>query len=164
MSCSETCWLLGGAWFQCRYGWALADYCSLESGVFWCSQVLYWSLLPLAFSLILTVASRFLPPYNTNDKTSRLMVKRFSTVEDTQRTSHGEEKRKWVDRGGQEERRGSQKERDESSLWSVPYVSSTAQNTQRFTELSREEKGEGGDRGDLGEKRESQKGREQSSQ
>ena len=20
MSCSETCWLLGGAWFQCRYG------------------------------------------------------------------------------------------------------------------------------------------------
>ena len=20
MSCSETCWLVGGAWFQCRYG------------------------------------------------------------------------------------------------------------------------------------------------
>ena len=20
MSCSETCWLLGGTWFQCRYG------------------------------------------------------------------------------------------------------------------------------------------------
>ena len=20
MSCSGTCWLLGGAWFQCRYG------------------------------------------------------------------------------------------------------------------------------------------------
>ena len=92
------------------------------------------------------------------------MVKRFSIVGDTQRTSHGEEKREWVDRGGQEERRGSQKEREESSLWSVPYVPSTAQNTQRFTELSREEKGEGGDRGDLGEKRESQKGREQSSQ
>ena len=40
---------------------------------------------------------------------------------------------------------------------------STAQNTQRFTELSREEKGEEGDRGDLGEKRESQKGRQQPS-
>ena len=28
------------------------------------------SLLPLAFSLILTVASRLLHPYSTNDKTS----------------------------------------------------------------------------------------------
>ena len=45
------------------------------------------SLLPLAFSLILTVASRLLHPYSTDDKTSRLMVKRFSTVRDTQRGS-----------------------------------------------------------------------------
>ena len=45
------------------------------------------SLLPLAFSLILTVASRLLHPYSTDDKTSRLMVKRFSTVGDTQRGS-----------------------------------------------------------------------------
>ena len=45
------------------------------------------SLLPLAFSLILTVASRLLHPYSTNDKTSRLMVKRFSTVRDIQRGS-----------------------------------------------------------------------------
>ena len=45
------------------------------------------SLLPLAFSLILTVASRVLHPYSTNVKTSRLMVKRFSTVRDTQRGS-----------------------------------------------------------------------------
>ena len=43
------------------------------------------SLLPLAFSLILTVALRLLHPYSTYDKTSRLMVKRFSTVRDTQR-------------------------------------------------------------------------------
>ena len=43
------------------------------------------SLLPLAFSLILTLASRLLHPYSTDDKTSRLMVKRFSTVRDTQR-------------------------------------------------------------------------------
>ena len=52
------------------------------------------SLLLLAFSLILTVASRLLHPYSTNCKTSRLMVKRFSTVIDTQRSSqlHGEEK------------------------------------------------------------------------
>ena len=45
------------------------------------------SLLPLAFSLILTVASRLLHPYSTDDKTSRLMMKRFSTVRDTQRGS-----------------------------------------------------------------------------
>ena len=45
------------------------------------------SLLPLVFSLILTVASRLLHLYSTDDKTSRLMVKRFSTVRDTQRGS-----------------------------------------------------------------------------
>ena len=45
------------------------------------------SLLPLAFSLVLTVASRCLHSYNTDDKTSRLMVKQFSTVRDTQRGS-----------------------------------------------------------------------------
>ena len=43
------------------------------------------SLLPLVFSLILTVVSRLLHPYSTDDKTSRLMVKRFFTVRDTQR-------------------------------------------------------------------------------
>ena len=45
------------------------------------------SLLPLAFSLILPVASRPLQLYSTDNKTSRLMVKRFSTVRDTQRGS-----------------------------------------------------------------------------
>ena len=43
------------------------------------------SLLPLDFSLILPVASRLLYPYSTDNKTSGLMVKRFSTVRDTQR-------------------------------------------------------------------------------
>ena len=53
------------------------------------------SLLFLVFSLMLTVASRLLHPYSTDNKTSRLMVKRFSTVKDTQRFTklHGEEKR-----------------------------------------------------------------------
>ena len=45
------------------------------------------SFLPLAFSLILTVASRLPHPYSTDDKTSRLMVKSFSTVRDTWRGS-----------------------------------------------------------------------------
>ena len=44
-------------------------------------------LLPLTFSLILTVASRPLHPYSTDDKTSRLMMKRFSTVRDNHRDS-----------------------------------------------------------------------------
>ena len=43
--------------------------------------------MPLAFSLVLTVVSRLLNPCSTDDKTSRLMVKRFSTVRDTQRGS-----------------------------------------------------------------------------
>ena len=42
-------------------------------------------LLPLVFSLILIVASRLLHLYSTDDKTSRLMMKSFSTVRDTQR-------------------------------------------------------------------------------
>ena len=50
-------------------------------------QVLYLSLLPLAFSLILTVVSRLLHPYSTDDKTSILKVKKFSIVSDTQRGS-----------------------------------------------------------------------------
>ena len=45
------------------------------------------SFLLLVFSLILTIASRLLHPYSTDDKTSRLMVKRFSTVRDIQRVS-----------------------------------------------------------------------------
>ena len=54
------------------------------------------SLLLLVFHLILTVASRLLHPYSTDDKTSRLMMKRFSTVRDTQRGSQNYmEKRRW---------------------------------------------------------------------
>ena len=41
----------------------------------------------LVFSLIFTVVSRLLLLYNTVDKTSRLKMKCFSTVRDTQRGS-----------------------------------------------------------------------------
>ena len=44
-------------------------------------------LLLLVFSLILTVASIVLHLYSTIDKTSRLKMKSFSTVRDTQRGS-----------------------------------------------------------------------------
>jgi len=72
------------------------------------------NLLPLVLSLILTVASRFLHSYNNDDKTSRLMVKRFSTVRDTQRGSQSYmEKRKG--RREIEVTRGNQKGRGQSS-------------------------------------------------
>ena len=53
------------------------------------------SFPPLVFSLIFTVASRLLHLYSTDDKTSRLMMKSFSTVRDTWRGSqHYMEKRR----------------------------------------------------------------------
>ena len=45
------------------------------------------SLLLLIFSLIFTVVSKLVLLYSTIDKTSRLKMKRFSTVRDTQRSS-----------------------------------------------------------------------------
>ena len=47
-----------------------------------------FSLLPLVFSLIPTVASRPLHPYRTDGRLSRIVEKRFSTVRDTQRGPH----------------------------------------------------------------------------
>ena len=75
------------------------------------------SLLPLAFNLILTVSSRLLHPYSIDDKTSRLMVKQFSTARDTERSTelHEEEKREERDKGDQEEKRGNQKAREQSN-------------------------------------------------
>ena len=52
-----------------------------------CSQGLDLSLLLLVFSLIFTVVSKLLLLYSTVDKTSRLKMKSFSTVRDTQRGS-----------------------------------------------------------------------------
>ena len=84
---------LVGSWVELCFS------AGMESGVLWFSQVLYLGLLPLAFSLILTVASSLLHPYSTDDKTSRLTVKRFSTVRDTQRGSQSYMEKR---RGGRE--------------------------------------------------------------
>ena len=68
------------------------------------------SLLPLVFSLILIVDSRLLHPYRTDEKTYRLVVKRFSTV-GTPREVHTvawRREERGVDRGDQEEKRGNQ--------------------------------------------------------
>ena len=75
------------------------------------------SLLPLAFSLILTVDSRLLHPYSTSDKTFRLMEEIFSQRGNPERFTelHGEEKKEEGDRGDQEEESGTQKRREKSS-------------------------------------------------
>ena len=71
----------------------------------------------LVFSLIFTVVSRLLLLYSTVDKTSRLKMKIFSTVRDTQRGSelHGEEKREEGVRGDPNEMRWNQKRREQAS-------------------------------------------------
>ena len=76
------------------------------------------SLVPLDFSLILPVASRLLHPYNTDNKTSRLMVKGFSTVRDTQRGSQSYMKKRRGRKEIEMSRRrkgGTQEERDRST-------------------------------------------------
>ena len=103
------------------------------------------------FSFILPIVSRLLQLCSTDNKTSRLMVKRFSTVRDNQRGSQSYVKnrrgRKEIEVSRKRER-GTQEERDRSTQLSVPKVFSVAQ-TQRFTELDWEEKGKGENRGVL---------------
>ena len=79
-----------------------------------------FSLLPLVFSLILTVASRLLHLYSTDGKTSRLMMKRFSTVRDTQKGSQNYMEKRRGRRelevtNYMEEKGGNQKRREQAS-------------------------------------------------
>ena len=80
-------------------------------------KLLELSLLPLGFIPSLTVASRLLHPYSTENKTLRLMVKQLSTARNTRRDSqlYREESREEEDRGNQEEKKESQKGREHSS-------------------------------------------------
>ena len=140
------------------FGWALINQCSLESGVLWCSQVLNLSLLPLDFSLILTVASRLLHLYSTNDKTSRLMMKSFSTVTDTWRGSQSYmEKRKGRREIEVARRRRREIKRGKSSLASNQFIMCSPQSgplrdahrvTQRREEGRRRQRWPGGEKGE----------------
>ena len=77
------------------------------------------------FSFIHPVVSRLLQLYSIDNKTSRLMVKRFSPMRDTQRGSQSYMKKR---RGRREiemsrrRKRGTQEERDRSTQLSVPSV------------------------------------------
>ena len=90
----------------------------LESGVLWYPQDLDLRLLLLVFSLIFTVVLRLLLLYSTVDKTSRLKMKSFSTVRDTQRGSRSYMEKR---RGRRElevtpnEMRWNQKKREQAS-------------------------------------------------
>ena len=92
------------------------------------------SLMPLDFSLILLVVSRLLQLYSTDNKTSRLMVKRLSTGRDTQRGSQSymkkRRRRKEIEMS-KRRKRGTQEEKDRFTQYSVPEVFSIAQNSHR---------------------------------
>ena len=103
------------------------------------------SLLPLDFSFIIPVVSRLLQLYSTDNKTSRLMVKRFSPVRDTQRHSQSYMKKR---RGRMEiemsrrRKRGTQEERDRSTVLSVPRVFSVAQTPTKIHRIGLGREGE----------------------
>ena len=148
MSYSKTYWLLGGGWFQCRYGgfWTVSYYLKFHVvRSFLVFQVLGLSLLPLDFSFILPVVSRLLQPYSTDNKTSRLMVKRLSPIRDTQRGSQSYMKKR---RGRTEiemsrrRKGGAQEERDRSTQLSVPRVVSIAQTPTKIHRIGLGREGE----------------------
>ena len=100
----------------------------------------------LDFSLILSVASRLLLPYSTDNKTSRLMVKGFSTVMGTQRGSQSY----MMKRSGRKEievsrrrKGGIQEERDRSTQFSIPKVFSVAQTLTKIHRIGLGREGEG---------------------
>ena len=123
----ETYWLLGGGWFWCRYGgfWMVSYYLMFHVvRSFLVFSGLGLSLLPLDLGFILPVVWGLLQLYSTDNKTSRLMVKGFSTVRDTQRGSQSYIKKR---RGRREiemsRKRGTQEERDRSMQFSFPKCS-----------------------------------------
>ena len=103
------------------------------------------SLLPLDFSFILPIVSRLLQLCNTDNKTSRLMVKRFSTVRDTQRGSQSYMKKRRGRREIEMSRRrkgGTQEERDRSTQLSVLKVFSVGQTPTKIHRIGLGREGE----------------------
>ena len=100
---------------------------------------------PLDFSFILPIVSRLLQLYSTDNKTSRLMVKRFSIVRDIQRGSQSYMKKS---RGRREigmsrrRKRGTQEERDRFTQLSVSKVFSIAQTPTKIHRIGLGREGE----------------------
>ena len=164
MSCSGAYWLLGGGWFQGRYGgfWMVSyslifhvvrsflvfSGFGLKSPVLWISVLFFQQSQDFSSYTALII------------KTFRLMLKRFSTLRDNQRGSQSYTKNR---RGRKEievsrrRKRGTQEERDRSTQLSVPYMFSVAQTPTKIHRLDWKEMGKGGNRGVLRQKTESQK-------
>ena len=108
--------------------------------------MVFSGLWPLDFSFILPIVSRLLQLCSSGNKTSRLMVKRFTTLRDQQRGSQSYMKnrrgRKEIEVSRRGERR-TQEEIDRSTLLSVLKVFSVAQTP---TEIHRIELGREGER------------------
>ena len=148
MSCPGTSWLLGDGWFWYSYGGIWMDsyslmFCVVSSFMF--SHVWGLSLLPVGFSFILPIVSRLLQLCSTGNKTSRLMVKRFTTVRDHQRGSQSYMKNRRgrkeieVSRRGE---RGTQEDRDRSIQLSVLKVFSIAQTPTKIHRIGLGREGE----------------------
>ena len=155
MSCSEIYWLLDGCWFQCRYGgyWMVSYY--LMFCVF-SSFLVFWGFglksLASQFQFYSSSSLKTSPIYSTDNKTSRLMVKRFSTMRDTREVHRVTWKR--GEGGGRYRWAGGEKgglKRRETDLHSFlfPKCSPYSRYPQRFTELDWEKKGKGENRGVL---------------
>ena len=85
-------------------------------------RILDLSLMLLVFSLIFTVVSKLLLLYSTIDKTSRLKMKSFSTVRDTQRGSQSYMEKRRGRREIEVTRRRWGIKRGESKLASNPFL------------------------------------------
>ena len=148
MSCPGASWLLGGGGIWCRYGGFWMDSYSLMFCVvrsFMVFSGLGLSLLPLNFSFILPIVSRLLQLCRPDNKTSRLMVKRFTTMRDLRRGSQSYMKnrrgRKETEVSRQRER-GTQEEGDRFSQLSVLKVFSIAQTPTKIHRIGLGREGE----------------------
>ena len=146
MSCSETCWLLGGAWFQCRYRGFWISFCQLMvPGV---RRFLVFSSLgfrPLASVFQSYSCNSLKASPSIQHQWQNILVngekilhseghpERFTKL-------HEEEEREEGYRGDQEEKRRNQKEREQASQYSIPYLLSTFWNTQRGSRSSTEKR------------------------
>ena len=121
----------------------------------------------LVFSLIFTVASRLLHVYSTIDKISRLKMKSFSTLRDTQRGSQSymEKRRERREIEVTRRRRGGIK-RGESKLASnyFPMCSPQSGPLRDVHGVTQRREEEEGERGGQEDKRGNQKERDRSSQ
>ena len=119
MACSETCRLLGGALFQCRYGGFWISFCLLMvPGVRRFMVISSVEFRPPAsgFQSYSYSSLKTSPFISSDDKKSRLMVKRFSTVRGTQRSSQSYMKKRRGRREIQVTRRRGGIKTGESSL------------------------------------------------